>query len=159
MEMNTSIRTMTAHDFPILAAWMVETPLWQRYGLTFERAVANFQKALTNGDWLLTADSPHMAACGFAWVDPTGAFERSPYLRLIGVYPSATGRGIGAALLSAVEDLALNIGSASDMFLLTSDFNDGAQRFYKSHGYEQIGAIPDYVVPSITELIFRKRLK
>jgi len=150
---------MTTDDFPILSAWMVETPLWQRYGLTVERAIANFQNALIAADWLLTADCPDMPVCGFAWADPTGAFERSPYLRLIGVHPSAQGTGVGAALLTAVEDLAVNTRNASDLFLLTSDFNEDAQRFYKRHGYEQIGAIPDYVVPSITEFIFRKRLR
>jgi ribosomal protein S18 acetylase RimI-like enzyme len=44
------------------------------------------------------------------------------------------------------------------VFLLTSDFNEDAQAFYRRLGYQQVGAIPDYVVPGITELIFYKRL-
>ena len=45
----------------------------------------------------------------------------------------------------------------ADIFLLVSDFNAAAQAFYRRLGYEQVGAIPGYVVPGISELIFRKR--
>ena len=38
-----------------------------------------------------------------------------------------------------------------------SDFNAAAQAFYGRLGYEQIGTIPGYVVPGVSELIFRKR--
>ena len=154
--MNITIRQMTTHDFPILAAWMVETPLWQRYGLTVERAIANFEKALTAGDWLFTADAD-TPACGFAWVVPNGAFGRSPYLRMFGVRESAQRSGVGTALLNVVESRAAEV--SDDIYLLVTNFNEHAQSFYKRHGYEQIGAIPGYVVPSITELIFRKRLR
>ena len=46
---------------------------------------------------------------------------------------------------------------ASDVFLLVSDFNHVAQAFYRRLGYVQVGAIPDYVVSGVTELVFRKR--
>ncbi len=84
-----------------------------------------------------------------------GAFGRSDYLRLIGVRADCAGQGIGAALLSEVEARA----TSRDLLLLVSDFNEGAQRFYRRMGYEQIGAIPGYVLPDVTELIFRKRLR
>lgn len=153
--METVIRAMTLDDAPLLAAWMVETPLWQRYQLTADRAVENFKAGLARGDWLFTADS-ELPACGFAWVLPGGAFGRSPYLRLIGVHPQMIGAGIGAKLLHTVEQRTLEI--AQDLFLLVSDFNLEAQRFYQRQGYTQIGAIPGYVLPDVTELIFRKRL-
>jgi ribosomal protein S18 acetylase RimI-like enzyme len=105
---------------------------------------------------LLTADSIS-PACGFAWAIPRGTFGRNPYLRLIGVRGEFAGRGIGARLLGEIERKAAE--ASSDLFLLVSDFNEGGQRFYKRQGYEQIGAIPGYVLPEVTELIFRKRLK
>ena len=154
--MDTSIRPMIAGDIPILAAWMTETTLWRRYGLTVERATANFEAALTGGDWLLTADGNDVAQ-GFAWAIPKGTFGRSPYLRLIGVHPDAVGSGIGAGLLGAIERMAVEV--SNDLFLLVSDFNRDAQRFYQKHGYQEIGSIPGYVLPDVTELIFRKRLK
>jgi ribosomal protein S18 acetylase RimI-like enzyme len=146
---------MLAADLPILAAWMVEAPLWKRYNLTIEKAVANFEAGLSRAEWLIVAESDHQT-CGFAWAIPKGAFGRSPYLRLIGVHPDKAGAGIGAKLLDEIERMAAAV--SDDLFLLVSDFNEGAQRFYERQGYQQIGAIPAYVVPDVTELIFRKRL-
>ena len=154
--MNFTIRTMQTEDLPILAAWMVETPLWQRYGLTIDSTIANFANGMARGDWLIVAVVEDIA-CGFAWVMPQGAFGRSPYLRLIGVQADKASSGIGTGLMNEVERKSAEV--ATDLFLLVSDFNTGAQSFYKQRGYVQIGAIEAYVVPDITELIFRKRLK
>jgi ribosomal protein S18 acetylase RimI-like enzyme len=63
-------------------------------------------------------------------------------------------RGLGAELLAEVEARA----ESRDLLLLVSDFNEGAQRFYRRMGYQQIGAIPGYVLPDVSELIFRKVL-
>lgn len=150
------IRPMLASDIPLLANWMVQVPLWQRYNLTAEQAIANFQSAMQQGDWLLTADIDHPAQ-GFAWAVPRGAFARSPYLRLIGVQPGVSSTGVGSTLLHAIEERAR--AHATDLFLLVSDFNTDAQRFYIRHGYHQIGQIPAFVLPNISELIFRKTLK
>ncbi len=70
--------------------------------------------------------------------------------------PDATSGGIGSALLTEVERRSAEV--ASDLFLLVSDFNEAAQRFYQRHGFEQIGEVSGYVLPDVTELIFRKRL-
>jgi ribosomal protein S18 acetylase RimI-like enzyme len=151
-----SIREMTPDDIPLIAGWMVTVPLWQRYGVTVEKATANFERGLANSDWLLVADAD-VPACGFAWIVPHGAFGRSPYLKQIGVHPEYANAGLGRLLLAEAERRTR--AAADDLFLLTSDFNTAARRFYTRHGYQQIGAIPDYVINGFTELIFRKRLK
>ena len=150
------LRPMIAADFPLLAAWMVETPLWQRYHLTAAKAIAQFEAGMERGDWLISADGD-LPVCGFAWGIPRGTFGRSPYLRLIGVRDDVTGGGLGTLLLGEIERRAAEV--ASDLFLLVSDFNLDGQRFYKRHGFEPVGAILGYVLPDVTELIFRKRLK
>ena len=71
---------------PKLAAWMVNAPLWQRYHLTAEKAVSNFEAGMSRAEWLIVAEFDRQAI-GFAWAIPKGAFGRSPYLRLIGVHP------------------------------------------------------------------------
>lgn len=152
-----SIRPMTPEDTPILAQWIEQIPLWQRYRLTSEIANARLQTGLEHGDILLTADSDEQRACGFAWCVVGGAFGRSVYLRLIGVHPDFAGGGVGAALLAAAEAETVKI--SSDLFLLVSDFNLDAQRFYQSHGYQHIGMIPGYVLADVNELIYRKRLR
>jgi ribosomal protein S18 acetylase RimI-like enzyme len=151
------IRPIRHDDVPVIASWLVTIPLYQRYKLTADRAIAQFEKALGNRDMLLAADGRDgESACGFAWCIVGGAFGRSVYLRLIGVRPERAEEGIGSALLAASEQDALKI--SSDLFLLVSDFNHDAQRFYQKHGYQQIGAIPGYVLPDVTELIYWKHL-
>jgi GNAT superfamily N-acetyltransferase len=147
---------MQSEDLPMLAEWMVEAPLWQRYGLTISAAISNFEHGMARGDWLIVAVVEDIA-CGFAWVIPRGGFGRSPYLRLIGVRADKAGIGIGTGLLDELERKSAEI--ADDLFLLVSDFNESAQRFYKQRGYIQIGAVEAYVVSDVTELVFRKRLK
>jgi GNAT superfamily N-acetyltransferase len=154
--MDCLIRPMTESDISTLATWLVELPLMKRYDLMVERAAANFESGMARGDWLFAADGDS-PACGFAWAMPRGAFGRSPYLRLIGVRADTVGKGVGALLLGEIERRAAE--EAKDLFLLVSDFNQDAQRFYRRHGYEQVGALPDYVLPNVSELIFRKRFK
>ena len=156
MTADITIRPMTPDDFAPLAAWMVTVPLWQRYGLTAERAVTNFQNAAQQGEILITADGAE-PRCGFAWAIPKGAFGRSAYLRLIGVQPDQSNRGVGAQLLAQVEQQVLPY--SGELFLLVSDFNHEAQRFYQRHGYAQVGAIHGYVLPDVVELLFWRRLR
>lgn len=145
---------MAPDDVPVVAAWVERVPLWQRYGLSRATLAAHLDQALLRGDTLLAADRAADRACGLAWVLPHGAFGRSAYLRMIGVRLDCSGSGIGAALLAAAEEAA-----GDQLFLLVSDFNVDAQRFYQRAGYAQIGAIPGFVLPDVTELIFWKRLR
>jgi ribosomal protein S18 acetylase RimI-like enzyme len=46
--------------------------------------------------------------------------------------------------------------TGKDIFLLVSDFNIDAQSFYQRLGYRQVGAIPDYLIPGVAELIYHK---
>jgi ribosomal protein S18 acetylase RimI-like enzyme len=151
------VRPMTSEDIPVIVDWVATIPLWQRYQLTAERAYAQFERALARKEWLVVADlGQEDGICGFAWCLGNGAFGRSAYLRLIGVHPDYSGAGIGVTLLEQTEQFALTVGD--DLFLLVSDFNIDAQHFYQRQGYDQIGAIPGYVLPDVTELIYKKRL-
>ncbi len=148
------VRTLDVAEIPGLVDWLVRLPLMQRYRLEAPAARRMLTEALDRQDHIIAADTETMAASGFAWIMPTGAFGRSAYLRLIAVHPNLAGRGIGAALLAEAERLAAAAGR--DLFLLVSDFNVEAQAFYARHGFRQIGAIPAYVLPDVTELIFWK---
>ena len=152
------VRAMTADDIPSIARWVAAIPLWQRYGLSAAKAQALLRDALTNGDRLLVADAPppNGKASGLAWCLEKGAFGRSPYLRLLGVRADLAGHGIGGILLDTLERHLAK--TASELFLLVSDFNTAAQAFYRRHGYAQVGAIDSYVLSGVAELIFWKRL-
>ncbi len=153
-----AIRPMVTADIPVITSWMVRVPLWQRYRVSQATLTRQFEEALQQHDILVVADDgPPDPACGFAWVLPRGAFGISAYLRLIGVRPDQTSKGIGAALLREAERLAAE--RSRDMFLLVSDFNTAAQRFYQRLGYQQVGRLPGYVLANVDELILWKRLR
>jgi GNAT superfamily N-acetyltransferase len=156
---NVSVRPLTLPDIPVVTGWLVITPLWQRYQLTETKARSALELGLSRADILLVSDCDleDGQACGLAWCLREGAFGRSAYLRLLGVRTGHTGRGVGAALLDYAEQAAAKI--TRDMFLLVSDFNVDAQRFYQRQGYTRIGAIPGYVLPNVTELLYWKQLQ
>jgi ribosomal protein S18 acetylase RimI-like enzyme len=135
---------------------MAETPLWQRYNVTEPSACARLLEAVDDGaDLFVMASGAQVVGC--VWCVARGAFDRSGYIRAIMVDARWRGRGFGRELLDYAEAfLAQQVG---DVFLLVSDFNHEAQRFYRRCGYAQVGALPGYVVPDVTELIFHKRLQ
>jgi ribosomal protein S18 acetylase RimI-like enzyme len=134
---------------------MLENPLWQRYHVTPTGTEKMFTSALMEDATILTAAVAGQIA-GFAWYALRGAWDRSAYLRLIGVLPTYQGMGIGERLMLEVEERVS--GKVGEIFLLVTDSNMDAQRFYLRLGYQQVGSIPDYVVKGIAEFIFYKRL-
>ena len=148
------VRSMQPEEIPIVSRWLITLPLMQRYHMTQASAQRMFEQGFSRGDHLMVADAGNATACGFAWVMPQGTFGRSAYLRLLGVRQDFASQGVGSALLDEAEQFAFDAGR--DFFLLVSDFNVQAQNFYRRHGFRQIGAIPGYVLPDVTELIFWK---
>ncbi len=149
-----NIRAFLPADIPVLARLMAGDPLWQRYGITEASAARRLAAGLAAGATIAVAEVEG-APVGFIWYVARGAFARSGYIMLIGVAPTHRGGGIGRALLAHAE--AALFAQADDVFLLVSDFNIAAQAFYRRLGYQQVGALSDYVVEGVTELVFRKR--
>lgn len=152
---NIIIQSMRAEDIPACVRVLMDNDLWRQYGITALGAEQMLTTALAEGANIITAKLNGETA-GFAWGMPRGAFAHSAYLRLIGVLPEFHRMGIGEALLQAVEEMASH--ESGDIFLLVTANNEAAQRFYLQAGYHQAGAIPNYVVEGVTELIFHKRL-
>jgi len=148
------IRTLTAEDCPACARWMAATPLWQHYGVTEHSAQQRLEQGLANQATIAVAEQDGQVL-GFVWYVLEGAFARSGYILLIGVQPGRYRQRVGQALMDYAE--AQVFQQAADIFLLVSDFNLAAQRFYQRRGYKQVGAIPDYVLPGVSELIYTRR--
>jgi ribosomal protein S18 acetylase RimI-like enzyme len=149
------VRPITPTDVEACARIMAENPLWQRYGVTLASARKRLSGAVAAEETIFVAERAG-EVMGFVLCVERGAFARSGYIPLIGVHPDAAGQGVGRALMDRAEAFLSQI--SPDIFLLTSDFNQGAQRFYQRRGYRQVGALPDYVLPGVTELILWKRV-
>ncbi len=148
------IRKLKKNDIDTIARIVAETELWQRYGLNFEKARNKFEKGVQRGANIFVAEIKDEIA-GFIWYVPDGAFDRSGYVELIGVKRNFRGRGVGEKLMEFVE----NLFSPESIFLLVSDFNEKAQKFYSRLGYKKVGEIEDYVIKGITEFIFYKKVR
>ncbi|WP_242394938.1 GNAT family N-acetyltransferase [Anaeromyxobacter oryzisoli] len=150
------IRALAAEDLPALARALAALPLMVRYGNTPEKLERALSAALGRGEGLLVAEEGG-ALAGLAWFLTTGTLAMGGYLRLIAVLGAGEGRGTGSALLAAFE--AAVARESAHAFLLVSDFNAGAQRFYERHGYRRAGALPGLVLPDVGELLYWKRLR
>jgi ribosomal protein S18 acetylase RimI-like enzyme len=149
-----NLRPLQAEDVPVCARLMAESPLWQRYHVTQASATRRFEQGLARQATIAVADLDGEVA-GFIWYDTQGTFGRSGYIMLVGVRSELRSQGVGQALMAHAETEMYRL--VQDIFLLVSDFNEPAQRFYNRLGYRQVGRIPDYVIPGIAELIFHKR--
>jgi len=156
--MSVEIAPLDADHVAACAAIMAETALWRdTYGVTAERAERALRTALDDTvQTLCVALDSASVVVGFACYARRGAFFHGSYLRLLAVHPDHRGQRIGEQLLHHVEANVLN--ETPNLFLLATEHNQGAQRFYQRLGYQHVGALPDFVIPGITEYIFWKCL-
>ncbi|MCE2490077.1 MAG: GNAT family N-acetyltransferase [Anaerolineae bacterium] len=150
-------RPLRPDDLSQLMQWLPQEPLMRRYQLDDEVLELALRTALPTGDILRTADAPDAPCCALAWTQPRAGLGRGAYLRLICVHPDWQGQGLGLALLEACEAAARARGQ-EHLMLLVSDYNVRAQSFYLRCGYVQAGALTEYVLPGVDELLFWKRL-
>ena len=148
------MRPLAAADIADIAHWVAATPLWQRYGATEASVAERLTNGLASGATVFVAERAR-TVLGFVWLVERGAFNRSAYIQLIGVRAEARGGGVGRALIEFAESQV----QSREIFLLVSDFNLDAQRFYARLGYRQVGRLDDYVVQGVSELVFCKRVK
>ena len=154
-EKDLTFRPLLHSDIQLLAEWIHQIPLYQRYGMTPFTMKSSLETAIRRGEWLNVLAN-HEETFAFAWCLEQGTFGVSPYLRLIAVRPGFQGQGLGRSLLSAAETWAKQ--SHDSFTLLVSDFNEPAQRFYRRAGYTEIGRIPHFVLDDVAEIIYHKSL-
>jgi GNAT superfamily N-acetyltransferase len=150
------IRSMSDADLPAIGALLAASQLLVRYRVTPENAphvvsmVGEADLALVNDD-----DAGPNA---FAWVSfAPSVLNGAAYLRLLLIADNAQHRGIGSALLQAVERHARE--RANHMYLLATSDNSGARRFYERHGYRHVGDLPGLVWPDLDEALYYKTLR
>lgn len=90
---------------------------------------------------------------GYIWVQKDGGFSHYPYLRSFAVQRRYRNEGIGTALLHYFEQLT----PSHRFFILVSELNNEAMRFYKRNGYMAVGKVPDLFRPGISEIILTKQ--
>lgn len=157
------VRGMRSGDVEACAQIVAGEHLWQRYGLTLQRARRVLRRAQaarqrggvsrrSTGDLAVASEGGRVL--GFIWFHRSGTFRHSGYIQWIAVARESRGRGVGQVLMRYAEDRILKKGP--NVMLLVSDFNEAAQAFYKKMGYVEVGTIPDYMVQGVVERLYRK---
>jgi ribosomal protein S18 acetylase RimI-like enzyme len=78
------------------------------------------------------------------------------YLELLVIAPSARSKGLGSALLKHIESMVF--ARTKNLFACVSDFNAEARKFYKQNGYQEIGPMPNFLIPGSAEILLRKTM-
>ena len=81
-------------------------------------------------------------------------FLLGDYLELFAVEQTTRGKGLGERLLTHIESLVF--AREKNLFVCVSDFNESARRFYKKHGYQEIGQLPNLLIQGCAEVLLRK---
>jgi len=81
-------------------------------------------------------------------------FLLGDYLELLGIATWARGKGLGGRLLGHIERAVF--GRTKNLFACVSDFNTAARAFYKKQGFQEIGPMPNFLIPGSAELLLRK---
>jgi [ribosomal protein S18]-alanine N-acetyltransferase len=76
------------------------------------------------------------------------------YIQIIAVHPNFRGRGVGKQLMHFAEERIFR--QSPNVFLFVSSFNQRAQSFYQTLGYERVGELPDFLVKGHSEILLRK---
>ena len=149
--MNDSrIRAMQAEDRAEIVQLLSESDPWKTLGY----AIADWNRIfcpLPQGRDSYVAELDGRVA-GVALVKQK--FLLGDYLELLGVAEWARQKGVGSLLLKHVEQLVFE--RTKNLFACVSDFNQSARDFYKKQGYQEIGPMPNFLIPGSAEILLRK---
>lgn len=144
------IRNMHSDDRDTIVQLLGESDPWKTLGYTMS-------------DWnRIFCPTPQGRDCYVAELDGQVAgvaivkqrFLLGDYLELLAVAESVRQNGIGGRLLKHIEQLVFE--RTRNLFACVSDFNKSARAFYKKHGYQEIGPMPNFLIPNSAEILLRK---
>ena len=144
------VRPMKAEDRAAVMELLADSDPWNRLGYKAHDWDRYFTP-LPQGRDSYVVDQNGKAA-GIAVVRQK--FLLGDYLELLGVADWVRGKGLGGRLLAHVE--ASVFAREKNLFACVSDFNDQARHFYKKHGYQEIGPMPNFLIPGSAEILLRK---
>jgi ribosomal-protein-alanine N-acetyltransferase len=147
---NLVIRDLAARDREAVVQLLAESDPWEKLGYTASDWDRIFCPVPQGRDSYVAELDGRVA--GIAIVKQK--FLLGDYLELLGVAGWARKQGIGSRLLAYVEQLVF--GRTKNLFACVSDFNQSARDFYKRQGYQEIGPMPNFLIPDSAEVLLRK---
>lgn len=150
--MNISIISGTLEHLQACKDAYANSKLGQVYSSPDDLLNSRLAEGINKGEIFVAVDDDDQCL-GFIWIDLKGAFNR-PYCKILAVKQQYRGQGIGTALLNYYEKVGF--ANATRIFILVSDFNQGAQQLYQRLGYINVGLIPNLFKEGVSEHILMK---
>lgn len=149
---NPSIRLMRPDDRDTVIALLGDSDPWKTLGFDQEDWGRIFCPTPQGRDSFVGEIEGEIAAIAIV----RQKFLLGDYLELLGVAGWARGKGMGTQLLRHIESLVF--ARTKNLFACVSDFNKGARDFYKKQGYQEIGPMPNFLIPGTAEILLRKTI-
>jgi ribosomal protein S18 acetylase RimI-like enzyme len=146
----STIRTMVPDDRKPVIQLLSDSEPWNRLGYGADDWSRIFCPLPQGRDCYVAEFEGQVA--GVAIVKQK--FRLGDYLELLGVAVWARQRGTGSQLLRHIETLVFQ--RTRNLFACVSDFNEPARVFYKKQGYQEIGPMPNFLIPGSAEILLRK---
>jgi ribosomal protein S18 acetylase RimI-like enzyme len=148
--MSGTIRSYTPEDRAAIVTMLAGSEPWKKLGYTDADWKKLFDPFPSGREGFVIEAGG--AAAGFALLRPK--FLLGDYLELLVVAPSARHNGLGSALLKHIEGVVFE--RVKNLFACVSDFNAEARKFYQKNGYQEIGPMPNFLIPGSAEILLRK---
>jgi ribosomal-protein-alanine N-acetyltransferase len=149
---SSSIRLMRPDDRDNVIALLGDSDPWKTLGYNQEDWGRIFCPTPQGRDSFVGEIEGKIAAIAIV----RQKFLLGDYLELLGVAGWARGKGMGTQLLRHIESLVFV--RTKNLFACVSDFNKGARDFYKKQGYQEIGPMPNFLIPGTAEILLRKTI-
>ena len=146
------VRHMMPEDRAAVIALLADSDPWKRLGYQASDWDSYFTPLPLGRDCYVIDQNGKVA--GIAVVRQK--FLLGDYLELLGVANWGRGKGLGGRLLARVESAVFS--REKNLFACVSDFNDRARHFYKIHDYQEIGPLPNFLIPGSAEILLRKTI-
>lgn len=144
------IRAMQPGDREAVVQLLAESDPWKSLGYTVEDWGRIFCPIPQGRDSFVSVVDGTVAAVAIV----RQKFLLGDYLELLGVADRVRGKGVGKELLAHIESQVFS--RTKNLFACVSDFNSGARVFYKKQGYQEIGPMPNFLIPGSAEILLRK---
>ncbi len=148
--MNHTIRSYTSNDRDAVVAMLADSEPWKTLGYADTDWKKLFDPLPAGREGFIIESGG--AVAGFALLRQK--FLMGDYLELLVIAPAVRGQGLGRVLLTHLEGRVFT--RAKNLFACVSDFNKEARAFYNKNGYQELGPMPNFLIPGSSEILLRK---
>lgn len=154
------IRPVTIQDTPVVLRLTAQTGVFKPMEIdTLWKVLDEYHQIYRNEGHRAFVFEEGEQVLGFTYYAPREMTENTWYLWWIAVDTTMQGKGIGAKLLSWVEEDVKQLHGRVLMIETSSlPHYQPTRKFYEKKGYDTVGCLPDFYADGDDMVIFQKRI-